>query len=117
MDTNSKNGSGMLAMGGVAAIFASSCCLGPLVLVLLGFSGAWIGNLTRLEPYRPWFLLLTIVALALAARKIFRTSQECSPSDVCARPASRRLYKAIFLGVTVLALIAFVFPYLAHLFY
>ncbi|EMR15037.1 mercuric transport protein, partial [Klebsiella quasipneumoniae] len=29
------------------------CCLGPLVLIALGFSGAWIGNLTVLEPYRP----------------------------------------------------------------
>jgi mercuric ion transport protein len=38
--------------GGLAAILASTCCLGPLVLVALGFSGAWIGNLTVLEPCR-----------------------------------------------------------------
>ncbi|MDD9396437.1 mercuric transporter MerT family protein, partial [Staphylococcus aureus] len=41
-----KNGCGALATGGVAAVLASACCLGPLVLVALGFSGAWIGNLT-----------------------------------------------------------------------
>jgi len=40
-----KGGTGVLAAGGIAAILASTCCLGPLVLVLLGFSGAWIGNL------------------------------------------------------------------------
>lgn len=48
-----QNGRGALFAGGLAAILASTCCLGPLVLVALGFSGAWIGNLTVLEPYRP----------------------------------------------------------------
>ena len=42
---------GTLVVGGLAAILASTCCLGPLVLVALGFSGAWIGNLTVLEPF------------------------------------------------------------------
>jgi len=31
-----------------AAIGASICCLGPLVLVGLGFSGAWIGSYRHL---------------------------------------------------------------------
>ncbi len=35
-----KSGRGALAAGGLAAILASACCLGPLILVLLGFSGA-----------------------------------------------------------------------------
>jgi len=51
-----KTGSGALLVGGLTALLASTCCLGPLVLVALGFSGAWIGNLTVLEPYRPYFM-------------------------------------------------------------
>ncbi|GCZ39228.1 MULTISPECIES: mercuric transporter MerT family protein [Enterobacteriaceae] len=51
-----QNGRGALFAGGLAAILASACCLGPLVLIALGFSGAWIGNLTVLEPYRPIFI-------------------------------------------------------------
>ena len=35
-----QNGRGALFAGGLAAILASTCCLGPLVLVALGFSGA-----------------------------------------------------------------------------
>ena len=47
-----QNGRGALVAGGLAAILASTCCLGPLVLIALGFSGAWIGNLTVLAfPY------------------------------------------------------------------
>ena len=59
-----SNGRGALAAGGLAAILASTCCLGPLVLITLGFSGAWIGNLTALEPYRPIFIGVALVALA-----------------------------------------------------
>ncbi|MBL7590294.1 mercuric transporter MerT family protein, partial [Escherichia coli] len=56
-------GRGVLAAGGIAAILASACCLGPLLLVALGFSGAWIGNLTVLEPYRPIFIGAALIAL------------------------------------------------------
>lgn len=63
-----QNGRGALFTGGLAAILASACCLGPLVLIALGFSGAWIGNLTVLEPYRPIFIGAALVALQLATR-------------------------------------------------
>ena len=42
---------GWFAAGGVVgAILASTCCIAPLLLLMLGVSGAWIGNLTALEP-------------------------------------------------------------------
>lgn len=117
MNEGHKNGYGFLAAGGVAAILASTCCLGPLILVLLGFSGAWIGNLTRLEPYRPYFLLGAIVALSFAARRIFRPSSGCEPGGVCALPRRRELHEVLF-GITVLlVLIAVTFPYVARFFY
>jgi mercuric ion transport protein len=59
-----------LLAGGLAAVLASTCCLGPLVLVTLDFSGAWIGNLTALEPYRPLFIGAALVALFFAWRRI-----------------------------------------------
>jgi mercuric ion transport protein len=111
------SGSGALLAGGLSAILASTCCLGPLVLVSLGFSGAWIGNLTRLEPYRPYFLIGSVVALAFAASRIFRPAGACKPGEVCALPKTRYLYKLLF-GITVLlVLVAFAFPYVARFFY
>ena len=59
--SESKSGRGSLFAGGVAAILASACCLGPLVLITLGISGAWIGNLAALEPFRPWFIGAALV--------------------------------------------------------
>ena len=63
-----KTGRGPLAAGGVAALLASACCLGPLVLITLGVSGAWISNLAALEPYRPLFIGVALVAMFDQAR-------------------------------------------------
>ena len=115
--TESQNGRGALAVGGLAAILASTCCLGPLVLVMLGFSGAWIGNLSALEPYRPIFIGAALVAMVFAWRRIYRPAPQCKPGEVCAIPQVRSAYKAVFWLVAVLVLVALAFPYVLPLFY
>lgn len=115
-NSREQTGSSALFVGGLAAILASTCCLGPLVLVALGLSGAWIGNLTRLEPYRPFFIAGAVIALFFAGRRIFRPAQTCNPGEVCAIPRTRRIYKVLFVTVSVLVLIALVFPYVVKFF-
>lgn len=110
-------GRGALYAGGLAAILASTCCLGPLVLLLLGFSGAWIGNLTALEPFRPYFIVAAVAALFFAYRQIFRPAAACKPGEVCAVPQVRTTYKALFGLVVMLILIALSYPLIAPLFY
>lgn len=110
-------GSGALATGGIAAILASTCCLGPLVLVALGFSGSWIGNLTVLEPYRPVFIGAALIALFFAWRSIFRPARACDPNDACAMPRVRTSYKVVFWIVAALVLLALAFPYVLPLLY
>ena len=112
-----RTGSGALLAGGFAAILASTCCLGPLVLVALGLSGAWIGNLALLEPYRPFFIAGALVALFFAGRRIFRPAETCRPGEVCAEPRTSRLYKIVFGIVSALVFVALVFPYVARFFY
>jgi mercuric ion transport protein len=112
-----QNGSGALLVGGLAAILASTCCLGPLILVALGLSGAWIANLTLLEPYRPFFIAGALVALFFAGRRIFRPARSCQPGEVCAVPRTRRIYKIVFGVVSALVLVALIYPYVAKLFY
>lgn len=108
---------GALAAGAVAAILASTCCLGPLVLVALGFSGAWIGDLTVLEPYRPLFIGAALVAMFFAHRRIFRPDTACKPGEICAVPQVRTVYKLVFWIVAALVLVALAFPYVLPLFY
>ncbi len=112
-----KTTRGPLAAGGVAVVLASTCCLGPLVLVALGFSGAWLGNLTRLEPFRPIFIVAALVAMYFAYRRIFRPAAQCQPGEVCALPSTQRAYKVIFWMVAALILVALGFPYVLPLFY
>ena len=112
-----RQGRAALFTGGLAAILASACCLGPLVLVSLGVSGAWIGNLTDLEPYRPLFIGAALVAMVFAYRQIFKPAAECKPGDVCAIPQVRTCYRIIFWVVAALVLIALAFPYVVPFFY
>lgn len=106
-----------LFAGGLAAILASSCCLGPLLLVALGFSGAWIGNLALLEPYRPLFIGVALVAMFFAWRRIHRPLPDCKAGEVCAVPQVRRIYRLTFWVVAALVLVALGFPFVAPLFY
>lgn len=111
--------SGLVALltGGLAALLASTCCLGPLVLITLGFSGAWIGNLTALEPLRPLFLALALAALFLAWRRLTRPAGVCAQGQVCAMPRAHRAYRALFWIAAGLTAVAFLFPFTLPLFY
>lgn len=99
--------------GALAAIAASACCLGPLVLVSLGIGGAWISNLTLLEPFRPVLIALALACLALAYRKIYRGSaaENCQPGSLCAMPQTSTRYRNLFWLVSSLVLVALVYPY------
>lgn len=110
-------GQGALLAGGLTAILASACCLGPLILVTLGFSGAWIANLTALEPYRPIFIGASLLALFFAYRSIFRPAAACKEDEVCAVPQVRFTYKVIFWAVALMVVVALGFPYVLPLFY
>ena len=110
--------SGVLAAGGIAAVLASACCLGPLVLVMLGVGGAWVANLQALEPLRPVFITVALAALFFAWRRLYRsTTADCAPGEVCTVPATRHSYRMLFWIVSALVLVALAFPYLAPLFY
>ncbi len=111
------SGRAALLAGGVAAILASTCCLGPLILLALGIGGAWIASLTTLEPYRPIFLGVAVTALVVAYRQVFRPVPACAPGDACAAPQVRATYKALFGLVVLLVLIAVTYPYFIRFLY
>jgi mercuric ion transport protein len=101
---------------GAAALLASACCLGPLVLALAGVSGAWIGFLPGLEPYQPIFLIAAAIAMAAAGRRIWR-APACDDGRVCATPSGKRAQKTMFVAVAGLLAITLGFPLIAPYFY
>jgi mercuric ion transport protein len=98
----------LLATGGlVGAVLASSCCIGPLLLLSVGVSGAWIGNLTALAPYQPLFIAITVVFLAAGFWRVYRKPKvACEEGSYCATPTSSRALKLALWVATVLAIAA-----------
>lgn len=91
--------------GVIAAVGAGLCCAGPFVLLLLGVSGSWIGNLTLLEPYRPLFLLAAIGLFGFAGWKVYRPVDDCKPGIACAVPQVRKRRQVMFWIAALMALV------------
>jgi mercuric ion transport protein len=108
----------LLTVGGVlAALAASSCCIVPLALFGLGVSGAWIGNLTQLAPYQPYFIAATAACLGGGYWLRYRSRKmACAEGEVCTRPLPNRLVRFGLILATVLVIGALVFDFLAPLF-
>ena len=104
--------------GVVGALLASSCCVVPLVLVTLGASGAWIGNLSALDPYKNYFVLVTLAFLGAGFWQVyFRKNVICEDGSYCANPVSGRVTKAALWVATVLVFSALTIDRWAPLFY
>ena len=113
MDTSSSSNSPRWALltGAAAAIGASLCCVVPLALVSLGISGAWLANLTALEPYRPWFAISALAALAFAGWRLYGPASRCEDDRVCADPrVLRRRRRMLWIAVAVIVPLL-LFPY------
>jgi mercuric ion transport protein len=108
-----------LALAGLAALLASSCCVLPLALALAGISGAWISQLRVMEPYSDGLLALAVGALAWAAWRIYGRSAQaetvCETDPVC-RPVSHTV-RTWFWLVLVITLVPLLVPLAAPWFY
>jgi mercuric ion transport protein len=108
------SGATWLSIGGIiAGLGAASCCVVPFLLFAAGISGAWIANLTALEPYRFYFAGAAIGCIGLGFYRTYRRpAAECAEEAYCARPASHRIAKLGLWSATVIVLVALVSPYL-----
>ena len=106
-----------LITSAVAAIGASVCCVGPLVLLMLGVSGSWIGSLTAMEPFRPYLIGVTLLFLSLAFRKLYLVAQPCGSGSACANPTVLMRQRITFWVVAALLLGLLAVPWFAPLFY
>ena len=114
--TSGRKAGGLLAFAVLASLLASTCCVLPLVLVLVGITGAWMVHLTALKPLAPFAIAMTLGALVWAGWLLFRPAAACSLEDQdCAttRPTMRRL----FIGCAVFIALLLGFPLIAPLFY
>lgn len=94
MSTASDDRAKKLTLGGavLAAIAASSCCIGPLLLAALGIGGA--GAFAALGSYRPYILGVTVALLGAGFYFTYRKPKAVE-GDACGcaspRPTANRL--------------------------
>lgn len=104
-------------MGAVlTAIGASVCCVGPLLLLSLGVSGAWISSLAAFEPVRPVFIVLTLVFIGLSYRKLYLMPKNCEEDKRCALPDNQKKQKLTFWVSSILIFLLLAFPWYAPYF-
>lgn len=64
----------------LAGGLASACCIGPLIVVLLGFGSA--SAFIAMEPYRPIFAVITLILLTWASWRHWQIRKQCT-TDGC----------------------------------
>lgn len=113
LSENAKTG-GSIAAGVVAALGASTCCVGPLVLVMLGVGGAWAAGLRALEAFYPLFVGAAIAFFGFAFWRLYFRPAACSPEGACT-PATLRRQRIAFWTTLVAAKALILFPFYAPL--
>ena len=106
-----------LGIGAIlAAIGASACCVGPFLLLSLGIGGAWMSTLTAMEPARPFFIILTLVFMALGYSKLYWTHYCREEGANCATSTSQYRRRQVFWLGSWFILLLLAFPWLAPFF-
>ncbi|MGE3319496.1 MAG: mercuric transporter MerT family protein [Candidatus Berkiella sp.] len=101
----------------VAGFTASLCCIGPLLLLLMGIGGAWASVLTSFSPVQPIAIVVTIFFLGSAFWQLYIKPQPCAPDKSCKMRNKMHLQKIVFWVVTILVILLLITPWFAPLFY
>ena len=111
-----ENKSGWFVTGGImASLIASLCCVGPLILTILGISGA--AALSRLEVLRIPMIVIVLFLFGLAGVSLYRKRKICEPGSICADPEKyRRMILFYWVGVMI-AIISMTSPEWVVLFF
>ncbi|MCK5674351.1 MAG: hypothetical protein KAH95_13305 [Spirochaetales bacterium] len=66
----------------VSAFLAISCCVGPAVFLFTGASISFLGSLSILEPFKPYFVASGAIFLGIAFWTTFIKKKKCAcPAD------------------------------------
>ncbi len=115
-DTAEKARGGWGATGAavLGALAMTSCCILPLLLVSLGVTGVFIGQLTALYAYKWLTFSFAAASLGYGFWKAYRPSPAATCADgTCSNPVNRRVMRSLLWAAFALILLALGFPTLA----
>jgi len=116
LETAEKSTSWLGIAAVLAAIGASACCVGPLLLLSLGIGGAWMTTLTSMETIRPFFFIITLLCIWGGFMKLYLSNNNCHQGAVCADNSVIRRQRKIFWIGSILILLLLAFPWYAPYF-
>ena len=96
------------AWGIVTAVVASLCCIGPILVVILGVGS--IGAFSVFENYRPYLIGVTVLLLGLAFYFVYRKREVQCKDGTCKIESAGKWNKIGVWSATFLAAIAIAFP-------
>ena len=112
-DSRADGLEGAVMVGGlIGALAASTCCLLPLVLALVGVGGAWISTLRAMAAYQPLFIAIAVAALAYGFYRVYWVARrDCVADDECARPVRTGFVKSGLWAASSLVAFVITLPY------
>lgn len=92
----------------VAAIIASLCCIGPVVVALIGIGS--IGAFAVFEAYRPYFIALTVLLLGFAIYLTYRKREVICEDGSCRIERAGKWSRVTVWLAAGIAVVAIAFP-------
>lgn len=97
-----------LFIGGIiTSLLAVSCCIGPVLFLLLGITG--LGFLSRLEWLRPYLLAVTFILVGISFYYAYGKGSKCGSEGTC-NPGTRRVNRSLFWVLIGFAIFGLSFP-------
>ncbi|MBI3587270.1 MAG: cation transporter, partial [Ignavibacteriales bacterium] len=101
----------LTSVGGViAAVIASLCCIGPVIVVFLGVGS--IAAFSVFEAYRSYLIGLTVAFIGLAFYFTYRKREIKCEDGTCKIESASKWAKTGVWSATILTILAIGFPYL-----
>jgi len=111
-----QNNYKIILTGIFTAFAASLCCITPIIALIAGTSGI-ASTFSWLEPFRPYFIGLTILFLGFAWYQKLKPKKQID-CNCDTEEKQKFIQSKIFLGIiTAFTLIMLAFPYYSNIFY
>lgn len=114
---NEKTNTKILTAGTITALGASLCCITPVLALMAGIGGV-AATFSWLDPFRPFFMGLTLLVLGFAWYQQLKPKKEALGCNCEDEEKKSFVQSKTFLGiVTALALLLLSFPYYSGAFF
>lgn len=105
----------MIGMGVLAGFLSSLCCIGPLILTILGFSG--VAVLSKFDFLRIPLIILVVALFVMAGYFLFKKKSTCEPGTICTDFSKYRKVLIVYWIGLIMAVLGVLSPKLISAFF